>query len=73
MVNATQANGVNLLRDGDTERAEILLRAQIEQVNRFLREEIPGFEHIYTRVSASTLGVRESRRIRGCMCFRLKS
>ena len=65
LVNATQANGVNVLRDGDAERAEILLRAQIEQVNRFLREEIPGFEHIYTRVSASTLGVRESRRIRG--------
>lgn len=65
LVNATQANGVSILRDGDAERAESQLRRQMVQVNRFLREEIPGFGAIRTRVSASTLGVRESRRIRG--------
>lgn len=65
MVNATQANGISVLRDGDIERAEVELRRQMEQVNRFLREEIPGFANIRTRMSASTLGVRESRRIRG--------
>lgn len=65
LVNATQANGVSILRDGDAERAEGELRRQMAQVNRFLREEIPGFASIHTRVSASTLGVRESRRIRG--------
>ena len=65
LVNATQMNGVNVLRDGDTEKSETELRRQIEQINAFLRAEIPGFSHIHTRVSASTLGVRESRRIRG--------
>ena len=65
LVNATQYNGVNILKDGDAEKAEVALRDQIEMVNAFLRSEVPGFEHIYTRVSASTLGVRESRRIRG--------
>lgn len=65
LVNATQANGVCVLTDGDTEKAELELRAQMEQVNRFLRAEVPGFENIRVRVSASTLGVRESRRIRG--------
>ena len=65
LVNATQANGICVLSEGDTERAEALLRRQIEQVNRFLRDEIPGFGQIHTRISASTLGVRESRRIAG--------
>lgn len=65
LVNATQANGVSILCDGDTEGAEVLLREQVEQVNAFLKTQIPGFASIRTRISASTLGVRESRRIRG--------
>ncbi|MDR0426668.1 MAG: FAD-dependent oxidoreductase [Clostridiales bacterium] len=65
LVNATQANGINPLHDGDTERAEVLLRSQIARINQFLRAQIPGFEHIRTRGSASTLGVRETRRIKG--------
>lgn len=65
LVNATQANGVCVLSDGDAEQAEILLRRQIRQVNHFLRTEVPGFAGIRVRTSASTLGVRESRRIAG--------
>ena len=65
LVNATQMNGFNILTDGDIEKAEIELRRQMEMVNRFLQEEVPGCEKIHVRVSASTLGVRESRRIRG--------
>lgn len=65
LVNATQANGVCVLNDGDAERAEIELRRQMKQVNNFLRTEVPGFAHIRQRASASTLGVRESRRIAG--------
>ena len=65
LVNATQMNGVNLLNDGDAEKSELELRRQMEMCNRFLREEVPGFSNIRLRVSASTLGVRESRRIRG--------
>ena len=65
LVNATQMNGVTILADGDAERSEIELRRQMEMVNRFLREEVPGCANIRVRISASTLGVRESRRIRG--------
>ena len=65
LVNATQVNGVCVLSDGDAERAEIDLRRQIQQVNSFLRTEVPGFAGIHVRTSASTLGVRESRRIAG--------
>ena len=65
LVNATQMNGVNALVDGDVEKSEIELRKQIEMVNNFLRTEVPGFENIRMRVSASTLGVRETRRIKG--------
>lgn len=65
MVNATQENGLNPLRAEAIEQAEVSLRDQIEHVNRFLRSEIQGFANIRTRVSAATMGVRESRRIRG--------
>lgn len=65
LVNATQMNGVNALVDGDIEKSEIALRKQMDMVNNFLRTEVPGFEHIRVRVSASTLGVRETRRIKG--------
>ena len=65
LVNATQMNGVNILIDGDAEKSEVELRRQMTMVNDFLRSEVPGFANIRVRVSASTLGVRESRRIRG--------
>ena len=65
LVNATQMNGVNILNDGDAEKSEVELRRQMTMVNEFLRSEVPGFANIRVRVSASTLGVRESRRIRG--------
>lgn len=65
LVNATQMNGVNILNDGDAEKSEIELRKQMDLVNRFLRKEVPGFQNIRVRMSASTLGVRESRRIKG--------
>lgn len=65
MVNATQENGLNPLLGADLEKAEIALREQIEQVNQFLRTEIKGFANIRTRVSAGTMGIRESRRIKG--------
>ncbi len=65
LVNATQENGIDITRPGDLEKAEYALRRQIELVNEFLRTQVPGFKHIRTRISASTMGVRESRRIRG--------
>ena len=65
LVNATQENGIDILSEGDIEKAEYALRNQIEQVNHFLISQIPGFSGIRTRFSADTLGIRESRRIKG--------
>ena len=65
LVNATQFNGCRTLNAEDIAQAETVLQQQLVQVNEFLRREVPGFEHIRVRSSADTLGIRESRRIRG--------
>ena len=65
LVNATQFNGCRTLNAEDIAQAETVLHQQLVQVNEFLRREVPGFEHIRVRASADTLGIRESRRIRG--------
>jgi hypothetical protein len=65
LVNATQRGRVNTLDTMDLLNAEKELRGQIEQVNRFLRKNIPGFANIRIRVSCDAIGVRESRRIKG--------
>ena len=64
-VNATQANGFDTLTLAGIALAERDLRGQIEMVLRFLRGNVPGYERCRLRSSASTLGVRETRRIMG--------
>ncbi len=65
MVNATQMNKVNPLDPTALFDAEVELRHQIVQCVEFLRRHVPGFENIRVNGSASTLGVRESRRVIG--------
>ena len=65
MVNATQENRIDPLNPADVFRAEASLRRQIGMIVDFLRNNIPGFADIRIKGSASTLGVRESRRILG--------
>lgn len=65
MVNATQENHIDPLDPQAVYRAEVALRHQIGQIMAFLKNNIPGFAHIRVKGSASTLGVRESRRIMG--------
>ena len=65
MVNATQENFVDPLDPLSVYRAERSLRRQITCIMSFLKNKIPGFEDIRLKGSASTLGVRESRRIMG--------
>lgn len=64
-VNATQLNGVNTLDEAECYNAEVILREQIESVVDFLRKYIPGYENCMVKTTASTLGVRETRRIVG--------
>ena len=65
MVNATQENRIDPLDPTDVFKAEASLRRQIGKIVDFLKNNIPGFEDIQIKGSASTLGVRESRRILG--------
>ncbi|MBR5527927.1 MAG: FAD-dependent oxidoreductase [Clostridia bacterium] len=64
-VNATQMNCINGLLSEDIYKAEVELRNQIEIIIDFLRRYIPGYENCMLKTSASTLGVRETRRIVG--------
>ena len=65
MVNATQENRIDPLNPADVFKAEASLRRQIGKIVDFLKNNIPGFADIRIKGSASTLGVRESRRILG--------
>lgn len=64
-VNATQANGLDILTPKDEVTAELTLRAQIDKIIAFLRKYVPGYENCRVKSSAATLGVRETRRIEG--------
>ena len=65
MVNATQENFIDPLNPMSVYKAEVSLRSQIGKIVDFLKNNIPGFADITIKGSASTLGVRESRRIMG--------
>lgn len=64
-VNATQVNGLDPLDPAALAAAELELRAQIGVIVDFLRKYIPGYENCIVVDSSDTVGVRESRRIRG--------
>lgn len=64
-VNATQVNGYDALDPASVAEAELKLRRQIGQCVDFLRRYVPGYENCTLKSSADTVGVRESRRVRG--------
>lgn len=65
LVNTTQANNISPLEPTDLSKAEQILRRQITGVTEFLRRYVPGYQKARIKSTASTLGVRESRRITG--------
>jgi hypothetical protein len=64
-VNATRVYGADGTNAADLSRAEVETRQQMLQLAAFARAHIPGFERAFILDSASTIGVRETRRIRG--------
>ena len=64
-VNATQVNGRNSLTVEGIVESELLLRQQVQPIMEFLRKTAPGFANAKVKSSASTLGVRETRRFVG--------
>ncbi len=64
-VNATRVIGASGLSPIDISRSITECYRQIEAYARFLKEDIPGFEHAYVSGIAPILGVRETRHIVG--------
>ena len=64
-VNATRVYGVDGTSAEDLSRAEIETRHQMIQLAAWARARVPGFERSFILDSANTIGVRETRRIRG--------
>lgn len=64
-VNMTRVNGVNGTDPASLTRGEIEGRKQIEDIQRYLIEYVPGFENAYFLRTAPFLGIRETRRIQG--------
>lgn len=58
----TRALGTNVW---DLTRAEWTARRQLDEIARFLRRRVPGFEEAYVAQSGVQVGVRETRRIVG--------
>ena len=64
-VNTTQLNRIDGTDTASLFRAEAALRRQIGIITDFLRSHLPGYEDCRVISSGATLGVRESRRVRG--------
>lgn len=64
-VNTTQLHGIDPTKTSELFRAEVELRKQIDQIVTFLRQYIDGYENCRVTGSATTLGIRESRRVKG--------
>jgi hypothetical protein len=62
MTNCIDVDGTNA---DDLTRATIVCRHQIDDIVKFLREFVPGFEKCFAISSSSIIGVRETRHFKG--------
>jgi hypothetical protein len=65
LVNATRVHGLSGIDADDLTRAEIEGRRQAKSVVEFLKRYMPGFDDAHLIDTAASIGVRETRRIRG--------
>ena len=65
VINMTRITGINGADTHSLNEGEIKTQLQVIAVTDFLQKFIPGFAHAYLIQSASTLGVRETRRLKG--------
>ncbi|HCE44021.1 MAG TPA: FAD-dependent oxidoreductase [Lentisphaeria bacterium] len=63
--NSTRVAGKNPLKAAELSEAEMEARRQLRELFHFLRKRAPGYEKAEIHSIASTIGVRESRRIMG--------
>lgn len=63
--NMTNCIGVNGTKTEDLTKATYVCRKQMEVIEKFLRQYVPGFENCYIISSASLIGIRETRHFKG--------
>lgn len=63
--NTTRVVKVDGTKAEDLSFAEVEARRQMMELVNFLRKKVPGFENAYLLMSATQIGVRETRRIIG--------
>lgn len=64
-VNISRINGIDGTSAEELSKAEIIGRRQVQEIYRFLKKYIPGCENARLMCSAATIGIRETRHIRG--------
>jgi len=64
-VNSSRVTGVLGIDAWELSRAETIARRQVDQIARFLHDDVPGFADSYLVQSGVGIGVRETRRIVG--------
>jgi hypothetical protein len=64
--NSTRVYNIDGTNAADITKAEVEGRKQLRDVVRVCRQLLPGFEHSFLIDTSAYLGVRETRRIRGC-------
>ena len=69
LVNCTRINEFRGNDSVELSNAVVEGRKQCECIFKFMKRFIPGFEHSYLADTASLLGIRESRRIKGDYVF----
>ena len=63
--NMTNAVGIDGTNANDLTKAAITCRKQIDDIIKYLREFVPGYENCFIISSASLIGVRETRHFKG--------
>lgn len=65
LVNMTRVTKLSGVNTQDLTRAEFEAHRQVDEITAFFRRYLPGFQQCYLREVASSVGVRESRRVVG--------
>ena len=63
--NMTNATGIDGTKADDLTAATLTCRRQMEDIVRYLRKFVPGYENCFLLSSASLIGIRETRHFKG--------
>lgn len=67
--NIANVENIDIVDSDDLTKAEITARRQIQGIVETFKKNIPGFEDAYLIDTASQIGIRDSRRIKGLYKF----